>query len=305
MSRSGWWMVTLLVLLGVGLIGFSLQAQSRRSSRSAQRIAERTRSGLQEKIPEAIETLRQDYDQFAEQYLTAGFRSQLSGRMSPDEQQRFAKVLELFAEAPVAVSPDGTDAISSCEISSEAAAELEPPKPVEPITAAGTAASVPGYGNDAKAAIRQMIAALEAREFASFIRHTYPLAELELLEDADQLELQAEYYSGNPELTALLVADLRKMLALEPKLESDTAKDLALYKVPTELPANAKPYSSIPNDRLVILENVAGHWRFHDGNAEVRQEMKKQRAGVRGEGEILLYWSRTEDGWRIDQIPFF
>ena len=121
----------------------------------------------------------------------------------------------------------------------------------------------------------------------------------------DQIELQAEYYSGNPDLTALLVGDLRKMLTMEPERESDATNELALYNVPTELPANAKPYDAIPNERLVILENVAGHWRFHDGNAEVREEMLKQRAGVRGDGEIYLYWSRTEEGWRIDQVPFF
>jgi len=305
MNRSGWRRVIVLLLLGVGLVGFSLQAQSRRSSRSAQRIAERTRSALQEQIPQAIETLRDDYDQFAAEYLTADFRDRLSGRMSADEQQRMLKVLLLFAEAPLAIGPEGNDAISSHEITPEAAAKLAPPEPVEPITAAGTASSVPGYGDDLQKAIRQMIAALEGQEFTSFIRHAYPLAELELLEEADQLDLQAEYYSGNPNLTALLVADLQKMLALEPKRESDTANELALYKVPTELPANAKTSRSIPSERLVILENVAGHWRFHDGNAEVREEMRKQRAGVRGDGEIHLYWSRTEEGWRIDQIPFF
>ncbi|MCG6155115.1 hypothetical protein [Rubinisphaera margarita] len=305
MSQSGWRNVTVIVMLGIGLMWSSLQGQSRRSSRSAQRIAERTRSSLQEQIPQAVETLREDYDEFAAQYLSADFRERHSQPLSDSEQQRLTKVLLQFVEAPVSVSPDGKDAIAAVEISSDAAAALEPPEPVKPPGTSETSSSAPGYGEDLDKAIRQMIAALEAREFTSFIRHTYPLAELKQLKESDQLDLQAEYYSGNPGLTALLVADLRKMLALEPELESDTGRELALYKVPTAPPADAKPFSPTPNDRLVILENVAGHWRFHDGNAEVREEMLKQRAGVRGEDEIYLYWSRTEEGWRIDQIPFF
>lgn len=199
-----------------------------------------------------------------------------------------------------------------------------------PLLDAGKApANVTGYGGDLKAAIRKAVADLEAGNVEAYLRNMLPVIELRLndvndlvkrinaakatekrggddrdikkaIGKPDDSKKDAADKKTNP-LVQRMIADLKALDKLEPKMESDGS--VAVFEKPFTGPGVPKKKKGPPPTQTLKFQKDGGNWRLYDNTTAMRKAAQGMSRKIASTSETM-YMEKLGTSWRFtDQKP--
>lgn len=113
-----------------------------------------------------------------------------------------------------------------------------------------------GFGADLPAAIDQAIATLEEGDILTFVRNMFPAGAVRHPDADAQLVKISDRLKATPAPVERMIADLKVLRDLEPRMESDGS--VAVY----ELPVPAGSIGSSSSEPLLRMYRLDGKWRM-------------------------------------------
>ncbi|MBW3541531.1 MAG: hypothetical protein KY476_14785 [Planctomycetes bacterium] len=154
--------------------------------------------------------------------------------------------------------------------------------------AAPTGIVLDGYPGDLPDVLDAAIATLENGEYRTFVLQFYPHDVVKRLIHHDKLDSLTSRFAERPEMAESMIADLRALKDIQPKLDKNAA--LATYA----LPGGKEP---------IRLQKTAGTWRLYDEATAVYREISRLESLKPPATTVTIVFERLGDRWRLLQVP--
>lgn len=171
-------------------------------------------------------------------------------------------------------------------------AALEPPESVGELHIPSTAGlKLTGLGGDPPRVLGEAIRLLEAGDISTFVDRLFPATEIARLQEFGQMQALQQQFEDTPELTAALLADLKRMQSVQPALSGDGL--VASFPLAAE---NGQPA------RTIKLQKVGRDWRLFDDAPRVATEITRQ-AQFKSSDLTTVELERVGGKWRFIELP--
>ncbi len=158
------------------------------------------------------------------------------------------------------------------------------------------AGQIHGLGSDLRQMLTQAAALLDSGKQEEFVRSVYPLPELAVLAQADNMQRLLSRLKSQPQMAEAMIRELRAAAASAGQTSGPAAK--------ITLPATGKQESG----RILKFDMVEGNWRFFDGGKQHRDVYHRLASAPIGShtipgsrGSMILY--RFNGSWRLHAMP--
>jgi hypothetical protein len=249
-------------------------------------------------IDRAIELLEaDDYETYIEEfYSVEEYRRLRTGRRLTDEARHLAalpgfkdRMLTAFRAARES-EPRWSNEAGVARFSINLTELSEPADPAE-TTAPVVEPAVPevaGWGDDLDQVLTSAIAAIEEEDYATFVEHIFPAAEVVHMKSSDGMDLLLLKLETYPEMAEAMQRDLEECLAAQTSICEEGVAEFTLTE-------------GRDNPQTVKFQLVGGNWRFYDSITPVREEAAAIAAEAGGDGDDILTieLERIGNEWRF------
>lgn len=309
--------IVLKAVLAMGAIaqfsGYSNDVNAQQTTPKETKSAATPEAQVRAAIQDALKRLDAgDIQGFMEYYMPADElrrmrQSKMLARMADlikSQPQQIETTRERFSKGLKSTSWefDETQSIVKIDLT-KTGDKPEAPKLPEYVEPATTKVAITGYGSDLKVVLNKAIAAIQAGNAEEYVTKMFPIGALREPGFEKKQPVIVAMYKSNPKLTESLLADLKTMQSLTPKMVNNGAT--AEYVIPgAEFPVRPPNGPATAPDRTVKLQKVEGHWRLFDNTTPARKTIAQQQTqplpeikGATDQNFLIL--EKLGDGWRI------
>src|SRR5262249_19193200 len=133
---------------------------------------------------------------------------------------------------------------------------------------------------------------LEGGDMAAFVERLFPVTEIARLRQGEQLPALLQQFKDAPELTAAMLADLKRMQGAKPELAEKG--QVAVFKLAAEKDQPA---------RTVKLQKSGGDWRLFDDAPRVAAEFVRQAKLTPRSTVMNVQMELIGGNWRFVELP--
>lgn len=171
--------------------------------------------------------------------------------------------------------------------------EAEPVKPPEYVEPKLTQVAINGYGDDLNTVLSKALAVAQSRKVDELIANMFPVGALREPGFDKRQKSLAAMSKEKPDLLKPMVADLKRMQSMKPKLVDNGNTAEFLFAGTDHIP-----------ERTVKLQKVDGNWRFFDQTTAARKAIAKQQTRPLREVNVIddtttLRMEKLGDAWRL------